>query len=82
MPLIRLCSSAEALKRSLPPLIIALVPGQQRSLNKLKTMRVHLSNEVAGLINRFGPQLYEDFNEVCLHSIVRKFYPISVSLAF
>ena len=52
-------------KRSLPPLIVALVPGQQRSLDKLKTMRVQLSNEVAGLINNFGPQLYEDFNEVC-----------------
>jgi len=44
-------------------LIVALVPGQQRSLDKLKTMRVQLSNEVAGLINHFGPQLYEDFNE-------------------
>ena len=52
-------------QRSLPPLIVALVPGQQRSLDKLKTMRVQLSNEVAGLINHFGPQMYEDFNEVC-----------------
>jgi hypothetical protein len=28
-------------------------------------MRVQLSNEVADLINDFGPALYEDFNEVC-----------------
>ncbi|KAF8797994.1 glycerol-3-phosphate O-acyltransferase [Phlegmacium glaucopus] len=49
--------------KSLPPLIVALIPGQQRSLDKLKTMRVQLSNEVASLINHFGPQLYEDFNE-------------------
>lgn len=27
-------------------------------------MRVQLSNEVADLINDFGPTLYEDFNEV------------------
>ena len=51
--------------RSLRPLIVALVPGQQRSLDKLKAMRVQLSNEVADLINDFGPTLYEDFNEVC-----------------
>jgi len=50
--------------RSLRPLIVALVPGQKRSLDKLKAMRVQLSNEVAGLINDFGPTLYEDFNEV------------------
>jgi hypothetical protein len=71
--------------RSLPPLIVALVPGQQRSLNKLKTMRVQLSNEVAGLINNFGPELYEDFNEVCLHTkfpLFGIFHVMSVSLAF
>lgn len=27
-------------------------------------MRIHLSNEVAALINDFGPNLYDDFNEV------------------
>ncbi|ESK96944.1 glycerol-3-phosphate o-acyltransferase [Moniliophthora roreri MCA 2997] len=48
--------------KSLRPLIVALVPGQQRSLDKLKTMRVQLSNEVASLINELGPKLYEDFN--------------------
>ncbi|KAJ7722893.1 hypothetical protein DFH07DRAFT_856402 [Mycena maculata] len=49
--------------KSLPPLIAALIPGHQRSLDKLKTMRVQLSNEVSELINEFGPNLYEDFNE-------------------
>lgn len=43
---------------------MALIPGQQRSLDKLKAMRVHLSNELAELINDFGPELYEDFNQV------------------
>ncbi|KAL0071434.1 Glycerol-3-phosphate/dihydroxyacetone phosphate acyltransferase [Marasmius tenuissimus] len=49
--------------KSLRPLIIALIPGQQRSLDKLKNMRVQLANEVATLINELGPKLYPDFNE-------------------
>ncbi|EKM82709.1 hypothetical protein AGABI1DRAFT_34488 [Agaricus bisporus var. burnettii JB137-S8] len=49
--------------KSLPPLIIALIPGQQRSLNRAKRMRVQLANEVAALINEFGPKLYDDFNQ-------------------
>ncbi|KAF5358270.1 hypothetical protein D9756_001598 [Leucocoprinus leucothites] len=49
--------------KSLPPLIIALIPGQQRSLNKAKQQRVQLANEVAALINEFGPKLYDDFNQ-------------------
>ncbi|KAJ7444605.1 hypothetical protein B0H11DRAFT_2290705 [Mycena galericulata] len=49
--------------KSLPPLIAAAIPGHQKSLDKLKAMRVQLSNEVSELINDFGPNLYEDFNE-------------------
>ncbi|KAJ7312988.1 hypothetical protein DFH08DRAFT_436239 [Mycena albidolilacea] len=49
--------------KSLPPLIAALIPGHQRSLDKLKAMRVKLSNDVSDLINDFGPTLYQDFNE-------------------
>lgn len=50
--------------RSLRPLVVTLVPGQQRDFDKLKRIREELSNEVADLINDFGPKLYEDFNEV------------------
>jgi glycerol-3-phosphate O-acyltransferase/dihydroxyacetone phosphate acyltransferase len=49
--------------KSLPPLVVALIPGQQRSLNKLKAMREHLANEVVQLINDFGPRIYADFDE-------------------
>ncbi|PPQ78091.1 hypothetical protein CVT25_015625 [Psilocybe cyanescens] len=49
--------------KSLPPLIVALIPGQQRSLDKLKAMRIDLSNKVASLINDFGPKLYDDFDQ-------------------
>ncbi|KAJ7182846.1 hypothetical protein C8R43DRAFT_14710 [Mycena crocata] len=49
--------------KSLPPLIAAVIPGHQKSLDKLKAMRVQLSNQVSDLINDLGPNLYEDFNE-------------------
>jgi len=49
--------------KSLRPLVVTLVPGQQRSLDQLRSMREQLSNEVAGVINDFGPKLYEDFNK-------------------
>lgn len=51
--------------RSLRPLVIALIPGQQRSLDKLKAMRQKVAEEVAELINDFGPRLYADFDKVC-----------------
>lgn len=69
--------------RSLRPLIVALIPGQQRSLDKLKDMRLRLSNEVAALINEFGPKIYDDFDEVrfltrqFLHSIESLAVPYS-----
>lgn len=50
--------------RSLRPLVVALAPGQARSLGKLKVMREELSNELAVIINEYGPKLYEDFDQV------------------
>ncbi|KIY50875.1 glycerol-3-phosphate O-acyltransferase [Fistulina hepatica ATCC 64428] len=52
--------------KSIRPLIVSLVPGQQRSLDRLKIMRMELANQVADVINEFGPKLYEDFD---LHRI-------------
>lgn len=49
--------------KSLRPLIVALIPGQQRSFDKVKAMRVRLSNEVADVINEFGPKIYDDFDQ-------------------
>ncbi|KAI0318958.1 glycerol-3-phosphate O-acyltransferase [Amylostereum chailletii] len=49
--------------KSLRPLIVAVVPGQQRYLEKLKQMRQDLSNELVEVINEFGPKLYEDFDQ-------------------
>ncbi|KAI0709102.1 glycerol-3-phosphate O-acyltransferase [Earliella scabrosa] len=49
--------------KSLRPLIVALIPGQQRSLDRLKRMREAVSNELAETINEFGPKMFDDFNE-------------------
>ncbi|KAJ7452457.1 glycerol-3-phosphate O-acyltransferase [Mycena galericulata] len=48
---------------SIRPLLFALFPGQQRSLDRLKAMRKQLSNEVVEIINTFGPKLYDDFDQ-------------------
>ncbi|KAI0818588.1 glycerol-3-phosphate O-acyltransferase [Irpex lacteus] len=50
--------------KSLRPLVVALLPGHQRHLDKVKEMRVKLSNQLVEVINEFGPKIYEDFNEV------------------
>ncbi|KAI0062297.1 glycerol-3-phosphate O-acyltransferase [Artomyces pyxidatus] len=49
--------------KSLRPLVVALIPGQQEYLIRLKEMRQELSNELVAIINEFGPQLYEDFEK-------------------
>ncbi|KAI5124541.1 hypothetical protein M0805_003063 [Coniferiporia weirii] len=48
--------------KSLRPLVIALFPGQQRSLDRLKKMRFELSNSLTELINELGPKLWDDFD--------------------
>lgn len=50
--------------RSLRPLVISLIPGQEKQLDKLKEMRRQLQKEVSDTIDEFGPKLYEDFNDV------------------
>ena len=50
--------------RSLRPLVISLIPGQEKQLEKLKRMRMALQKEVGETIEEFGPKLYEDFDEV------------------
>ena len=45
-------------------MVLALFPGQSRTLEKVRDMRSRLANELAETINEFGPKLYEDFNEV------------------
>ncbi|KAF8478708.1 glycerol-3-phosphate O-acyltransferase [Russula ochroleuca] len=51
--------------KSLRPLIVSLMPGQQQYLERLKVMRRTLSNELMDTINEFGPKLYDDFDKAC-----------------
>ena len=46
------------------PLIVALIPGQQRSLERVKRMRIEVSNQLVEVINEFGPTMFDDFDEV------------------
>lgn len=61
------CQFVETFSRSLRPLVVALIPGQQRDLDYLKAMRLRLSNEVADVINEFGPKIFDEFDQVCIH---------------
>jgi len=49
--------------KSLRPLIVSLIPGQQKHLDRLKRMRTELSNELSEIVNEFGPKLYDDFDK-------------------
>lgn len=64
IPIVTYPKSSNVLNRSLRPLVMALVPGQQKSLDKLKAKREELANEVAAIINEYGPRLYDDFDQV------------------
>ncbi|KAI0082696.1 glycerol-3-phosphate O-acyltransferase [Panus rudis PR-1116 ss-1] len=55
-------AGADVLK-SLRPLIIALVPGQQRFLTRAKETRERLTADLAEVVNEFGPKLYDDFDQ-------------------
>lgn len=49
--------------KSLPPLVVNLTPGNEKQLRKIKLTREGLSEELSGVINHFGPQLFEDFHD-------------------
>ena len=49
--------------KSLRPLFLSLWPGNQREVDKLRDMRESLSNDISDIIDEFGPQLYENFNQ-------------------
>ncbi|KAI6007065.1 glycerol-3-phosphate O-acyltransferase [Pisolithus albus] len=63
--------------KSLRPLLLALGPGAQRDLDKVKEMRMRLSNEVVDVINEFGPKLYDNFDQEKLRILVPASVPPS-----
>lgn len=60
--------------RSLRPLVISLIPGQEKQLDRLKKMRHELQKEVCETIDEFGPKLYEDFDDVSIYWITRDIF--------
>jgi glycerol-3-phosphate O-acyltransferase / dihydroxyacetone phosphate acyltransferase len=61
--------------RSLRPLVISLIPTQEKQMDKIKEMRRKLQKEVSETIEEFGPKLYEDFDEVGIIICIKKGHP-------
>ncbi|KAG8714739.1 Microtubule-associated protein, microtubule dynamics during spindle orientation [Ceratobasidium sp. 423] len=49
--------------KSLRPLVVQLVPGQTKQLERVKRQRAAIANELVECINEFGPKLWDDFDE-------------------
>ncbi|KAK4704293.1 hypothetical protein P7C70_g1916, partial [Phenoliferia sp. Uapishka_3] len=50
--------------KSLRPLFLSIVPGNEKQLDKLRTMRAALRRDISSVVNEFGPQLFEDFQAI------------------
>ncbi|CAE6522135.1 unnamed protein product [Rhizoctonia solani] len=49
--------------KSLRPLVVQLIPGQTKQLERVKRQRAAIANELVECINEFGPKLWDDFDE-------------------
>jgi hypothetical protein len=47
--------------RSLPPLFISLLPGNHKSIQRLRSMRAALSQEIFDVVEDLGPTVFDDF---------------------
>ena len=76
VPLVTLCSlpclGYSALKfgeagmdvaKSLRPLFLSLWPGNQREVDRLRSMREAITNDMNDIIDELGPQLYDNFDQ-------------------
>ncbi|KAM0792271.1 hypothetical protein ACM66B_004963 [Microbotryomycetes sp. NB124-2] len=48
--------------KSIRPLFLSVVPGHEKQLDKLRTMRMALSQEINQLVEELGPAIFEDFH--------------------
>ncbi|KAK4053779.1 Glycerol-3-phosphate/dihydroxyacetone phosphate acyltransferase [Microbotryomycetes sp. JL201] len=48
--------------KSLRPLLLSVVPGHEKQLDKLRTMRMALSQEINELVEELAPKIFEDFH--------------------
>ncbi|PWN49373.1 hypothetical protein IE53DRAFT_380607 [Violaceomyces palustris] len=49
--------------KSLPPLFVSLLPGNHKVILDLQRTRVQISKDLHTLIDEFGPQVWDDFEE-------------------
>lgn len=49
--------------KSLPPLFLTLLPGNENELERLKSKRIALSNELTDIIEEYGPKQIEHFEK-------------------
>lgn len=47
--------------RSLRPLFLSVVPGHEKQLDKLRTMRASLQQEINELVEELAPAIFDDF---------------------
>ncbi|KAL9933544.1 hypothetical protein V8E36_007720 [Tilletia maclaganii] len=48
--------------KSLPPLVVSLIPGNHKAIKRLQEMRTRLSADLHRLIDELAPQVFEDFD--------------------
>ncbi|CAG8502417.1 6821_t:CDS:2 [Paraglomus brasilianum] len=59
---VRLLETGLDIYRSLRPLFLSLLPGNQPSIQNLRHEREKLSQDLTALINEYGPKIYDDFD--------------------
>ena len=59
-------------------MIVALVPGQQKALLKLKRTREELSKRLTDVVDELGPQIYDNFKKVRMLSSFLSRCPIPI----
>lgn len=58
---LKISETALDIIKSLPPLFVSLLPGNQKVINNLQTQRRQLTEEMQSLIDEMAPQVWEDF---------------------
>lgn len=50
--------------KSLPPLVVSLLPGRRRFIDKLQYERVSLSHEIHRLVSELAPKIWDNFDKM------------------
>ncbi|PWN29985.1 hypothetical protein BDZ90DRAFT_215501 [Jaminaea rosea] len=61
---LKISETALDIIKSLPPLFVSLLPGNQKVINDLQEMRRRLQEEMQALIDELAPQVWENFESM------------------